>query len=279
MKIHAHILFFAMAIVLMSSCQKQQTKEKQMQAVNSKTASDILGNPKYLAISYGGYRTNTRKVQPSIDELREDLLIMAAMGIKVIRTYNVHFPHAKNILKAISELKREDPDFEMYVMLGAWIEAKNAFTDNPDKIRDEDGERYFPEIDTLFSNAIEIENAVNLAKQYPDIVKILAVGNEAMVHWATEYFVEPSVILKWVNHVQDLKKSGELPKNLWVTSSDNFAAWGGGDKVYHKEDLVKLVKAVDYISMHTYAYHDTHYTPEYWINDTCLLYTSDAADD
>ncbi len=57
---------------------------------------------------------------------------------------------------------------------------------------------------------------------------MIAVGNEAMVKWATAYYVQPSVILKWVNHLQDLKKKGELPKDLWITSSDNFASWGGG---------------------------------------------------
>ena len=35
-------------------------------------------------------------------------------------------------------------------------------------------------------------------REYPDIVKVLAVGNEAMVRWATSYYVQPSVILKWV---------------------------------------------------------------------------------
>ena len=33
-------------------------------------------------------------------------------------------------------------------------------------------------------NAGEIERAVALANKYPDIVKIIAVGNEAMVKWA-----------------------------------------------------------------------------------------------
>jgi hypothetical protein len=42
------------------------------------------------------------------------------------------------------------------------------------------------------------------------------------------YYVQPSVILKWVNHLQELKK-GKLDANLWITSSDNFASWGGGD--------------------------------------------------
>ena len=46
-----------------------------------KTAEQILGNPDYLAISYGGYRSNTREVQPSLEELKEDIRILHAMGI------------------------------------------------------------------------------------------------------------------------------------------------------------------------------------------------------
>jgi len=274
MKTNTNIILIALAVVLVFSCKNNQTKEQSMQSHKNIEAKDILGNPKYLAISYGAYRHNSRKVQPTISEIKEDLKIMAAMGIKVLRTYNVHFPHAENILKAITELKKEDSNFEMYVMLGAWIEAKHAFTEVTNKIRNQDGERYMPQIDKMIGNEPEIKNAVKLTKQYPEIVKVLAVGNEAMVHWATEYFVEPSIILKWVNYLQDLKSKGELPKELWITSSDNFAAWGGGDMVYHKQELVELVKAVDYISMHTYAYHDTHYSPDYWINDS-TVYDSD----
>ena len=37
------------------------------------TASEILGNPDYLAISYGGYRENTREIVPSIDQIKEDM--------------------------------------------------------------------------------------------------------------------------------------------------------------------------------------------------------------
>jgi len=268
MKVKTNIILLALTVMLVFSCKKDQTKQQLMQSQINITAKDILGNPECLAISYGAYRENSRKIQPTIPEIKNDLRIMSAMGIKILRTYNVHFPHAENILKAISELKKEDSNFEMYVMLGAWIEAKHAFTDVVEKIRNEDGERYMPQIDRMIGNESEIKEAIKLTKQYPDIVKILAVGNEAMIHWATEYFVEPSIILKWVNHLQDLKQRGELPKQLWITSSDNFASWGGGDGVYHTEDLVKLVKAVDYISMHTYAYHDTHYSPDYWVNDT-----------
>ena len=94
------------------------------------TAAQILGNPNFLAISYGGYREISRDVQPTISQLKEDMRILSAMGIKIIRTYNVQakFPHASNVLKAISELKKEDSGFEMYVMLGAWIDCLNAWT-------------------------------------------------------------------------------------------------------------------------------------------------------
>ncbi len=217
-------------------------------------AKDILGNPDYLAISYGGYRKSTRDIQPTAEEIKEDLKILHAMQIKVLRTYNVKLPHASNILKAISELKKEDPSFEMYVMLGAWIDCHNAWTDQePDH-----------EVESEH-NAAEIERAVALTKAYPDIVKIVAVGNEAMVNWATSYFVRPNVILKWVNHLQELKKNGELPKDLWITSSDDFSSWGAGDPIYRTEDLIELIKAVDYISMHTYPMHNSHYNPAFWL--------------
>ena len=220
------------------------------------TAADILGNPEYLAISYGGYRQKSRDIQPRISELKEDMKILSAMGIKILRTYNVQLQEAPNLLKAISELKKEDATFEMYVMLGAWIDCKNAWTDEAPN-HDIESEH----------NAAEIARAVALAKQYPDIVKIIAVGNEAMVKWATSYYVQPNVILKWVTHLQNLKKEGDLSKDLWITSSDDFSSWGGGDSSYHTPDLEKLIQAVDYISMHTYPMHNSHYNPDFWVVD------------
>jgi exo-beta-1,3-glucanase (GH17 family) len=217
------------------------------------TAKDILGNPYYQAICFGGYREKTREVQPTIEQLKEDLKILHDMGIRIVRTYNVHLPHASNVVRAIHELTTTDPSFEMYVMLGAWIDCKNAWTDQaPD---------HFAE---SARNEKEMATAIALANQYPDIIKILAVGNEAMVKWAERYYVQPSVILKWVTHAQQLKSEGKLNKDLWITSSDDFASWGGGDASYHTNDLENLIKAVDYISMHTYPYHNTHYNPAFW---------------
>jgi exo-beta-1,3-glucanase (GH17 family) len=241
------LLLLGFILTVLSACSLET-------ANRDKPAALILGNPDYVAISYGGYREKSREVQPTIAQLQEDMKILAAMGVKLLRTYNVHHDEAANLLEAIRLLKKQDADFEMYVMLGAWIDCQNAWTNLPHRIRNKESER----------NATEIERAVELTRQYPDIVKMIAVGNEAMVHWAWNYYVEPGIILKWVNYLQDLKQSGVLPKDLWITSSDNFASWGGGGVEYHKADLNRLIEAVDFISMHTYPMHDTHYNPDFW---------------
>ena len=46
-----------------------------------KSASELLGNPDYPAISYGGYRGKSREEQPDMAQLKEDIRIMHAMGI------------------------------------------------------------------------------------------------------------------------------------------------------------------------------------------------------
>jgi exo-beta-1,3-glucanase (GH17 family) len=250
-----YILNLILLVFLVMSCKENKQKERipNDQRQKEVTAKDILGNSNYLAISYGGYRKSSRDFQPTIGELKEDMKILHAMNIRILRTYNVQLAHTSNILKAIRELKNEDSTFEMYLMLGAWIDCKNAWTDKPvdHNIESE-------------NNAAEIDRAVSLAQEYPEIVKVIAVGNESMVKWATSYYVQPNVILKWVTHLQSLKEKGDLSKDLWITSSDNFASWGGGDPQYHVEDLTKLIKAVDYLSVHTYPMHDTHYNPVFW---------------
>ena len=241
--------FLMLLVAVLASC-GDAPKTEPMQ---DPSASDLLGNPNYPAISYGGYRGVSRSEQPTIAQLKEDMRILHAMGIRFLRTYNVQLPHASNVVKAIAELKHADPDFEMYVMLGAWIDCEGAWTGAPNHA-----------VQDFEANGEEIQRAVALTQQFPDIVKVIAVGNEAMVHWAASYFVAPEVILHWVNHLQGLKAEGVLPSDLWITSSDNFASWGGGGPEYHNADLDSLILAVDYVSMHTYPFHDTHYNPTFW---------------
>lgn len=112
---------------LLLSCQTDE--EEQEETLNPETpltAEDLLGNPDYLAISYGGYRETSLDIQPTVEELMEDLKLLAAMDIGLLRTYKLRYPHAENVVKAIHRLKQEDPSFEMYVMLGPWIRPRQS---------------------------------------------------------------------------------------------------------------------------------------------------------
>ncbi|MFZ5939544.1 MAG: exo-beta-1,3-glucanase [Bacteroidota bacterium] len=239
------LLFLLALILLLPACMRNEQKNL--------PASEILGNPSYPAVCYGGYRQSTRDSVPTVEQIREDLKILEAAGIRFVRTYNTQqYPHAARLLQAIRELKKEDPAFTMYVMLGTWIECAGAWTGTPDHTRGNE-----------INNSAEISAAVELARRYPDIVKVIAVGNEAMIHWASGYYVDPEVILRWVKHLQDLKKQGRLSDKIWITSSDNYEAWGGGE-AYRTPALAELVEAVDYISLHTYPYHETYYHPSFW---------------
>jgi exo-beta-1,3-glucanase (GH17 family) len=213
----------------------------------------LLGNNDYPAISFSGYRTLARTVEncPTIQEIQEDLKILSAMGIKLLRTYNTQeFPDAARTLQAIKELKQTDPNFEMYVMLGTWIRCKGAYGPTPDHTQ---GDAEW--------NKLEIDGAIELASQYPDVVKIVAVGNEAMVTWQA-HFVPPSVILSWVSYLKQARTTGKMPAKTLVTTSETWAALGGAES-YHNRDLVELLKQVDFVSLHTYAFHDTYYDPAF----------------
>lgn len=250
MKIFSNIILFLSLTIVTISCSTENETRKGLNL----SAEQILGNPDYLAMSYGGYRQNTRDIVPTVDELKDDMKILSAMGIKLLRTYNTQqYAHAANLLEAIKQLKDENPEFEMYVMLGTWIECKDAWTATADH-----------SLGNIENNTSEIKAAVDMANTYPDIVKMIAVGNEAMVQWAIKYFVYPNVILKWVDYLKDLRNKGEIPKDIWITSSDNYESWGGGSRVYKTDDLAALIKSVDFVSLHTYPFHDSHYNPAFW---------------
>ena len=241
---------------------KIQTNEKNNYVLDN--GQLLLGNKNIQAMSYSGYRKETRgkglpninDYCPTIDELKEDMRILSAMGIKLIRTYDTQeYDHAPRLVEAIHQIKQEDKNFEMYVMLGAWIQCKGAYTDKVDHtIEDEE------------FNILEMNTAIELAAKYPDIVKIIAVGNEAMVTWQA-HWVDSEIILKYVRYAKDAKTKAVngylLPKDVLLTSSDNFAVWGA-EEGYRKESLTELIKEIDFISLHTYPFHDTHYNSHFW---------------
>jgi len=234
-------------------------KDEKVMEGEAVTAEGILGDADYRAMSYSGWRTTRRasELSPTIPELKEDLRLMEAMGIRLIRTYNTQiYPQTERMLVAIRELREEDPEFEMYVMLGVWIQCVGAYGPNPDNTVEDEAQ-----------NRREIERAIELAGTFPEVVKIIAVGNEAMVTWQPHH-VAPAVIHKWVKVLQEAREEGLFDPETWITTSDNWAALGG-EASYRNEELLALLRSLDFISLHTYAFHDTYYYPTFdWALET-----------
>jgi len=254
-KLRGQFRIILLALVFfVAGCEQSAPSATMSEKTQTPSAAELFDSGALRAIAYGGYRSATRAVVPSVNEIKEDLKILSGLGFKMIRTYNTQqFDETRRIFLAIEALQAEDPSFEMYVMLGVWIDCAGAWTDAPNH-EGEDHE----------ANQREVDAAVQFAKAYSDIVKVIAVGNEAMVRWAVAYYVQPKVVLKWVQHFQALKQAGEIESEIWVTSSDNFASWGGGEVRYQTPTLDALILAVDFVSMHTYPFHDTHYNPAFW---------------
>ena len=253
---HRSIIIGAVVVgclgLLLSACGQDKTAPSADESLPNEALGNgqkLLGNSNYPAIAYSGHRKDIRSVEntPDIAETKEDLKILSAMGIKLIRTYNTTiFPHSARTLQAIRELRAEQPGFEMYVVLGAWIQCQGAFGEGVDHTVE----------DTEF-NRREIEKAIDLVREYPEVVKVIAVGNEAMVTWQM-HFVPAAAILKWVKFVKAARADGRIPAGTLVTTSDNWAALGG-EESYHNPDLVELLQQVDFLSLHTYAFHDSYY--------------------
>ena len=70
---HKVIRFHLIALLVCWFFISCNSTENQMIHNKEMTAKEILNNPKYLAISYGGYRENSRKIQPTVDEIKEDM--------------------------------------------------------------------------------------------------------------------------------------------------------------------------------------------------------------
>lgn len=184
--------------------------------------------PHGRAICYSGYRQdqNPRTGDfPSHAEVAEDLLILAKHW-QYLRLYDSS-THAEIVLEVID---REGLDFK--VMLGLDFGAEVSNPDCPW------GAEF--DIETLTENRRhndeQVDRAIELANEYPDIVFSVAVGNEAAVDW-TDHMVP---VDRLIAQVRKIKQAVAQP----VTSCDNYVPW--------LDKLEPLAAELDFISIHTY---------------------------
>jgi exo-beta-1,3-glucanase (GH17 family) len=176
------------------------------------------------AVAYGPHRDGQAPwgPQPSREQLREDLLLMAPRW-NLIRLYGAVSP-AESVL-AIIRAER----LPVRVMLGAWI----AVTER----RDSTGAvvEVFPA--AREANRAEMAAAVRLASEYAGIVVAISVGNETQVSWSDHRVPTDSLIadLRWV------RSRTRVP----VTTADDFNFW-------NKPGSRAVADEVDFIVMHAH---------------------------
>ena len=208
----------------------------------------MLKLPTGRAICYSGYRHGQNpgdQTYPSLDEIREDLLILQPHW-RLLRLYDCSL-HAERVLEVI---RRDGLDFQ--VMLGAYIGAEMNNFGCP-------WGATFTEAQleaSVAENEAEVGRLIALARRYEDTVFSVAVGNEATVDW-TDHFVP---VHRMIDHVRRVKAAVRQP----VTFCENYVPW------QHK--LRDLVAELDFISLHTYPVWEYKHIHE------ALAYTRDNFD-
>ena len=197
------------------------------------------------AICYSGFRDGQSPdagVFPSKAEITSDLELLQGHW-DALRLYACD-THTERVLAVIAE-----QGFAFKVMLGAYIAAEVSNPNCP-----WGGEYPAGELAAnKRKNQREIERAISLANQYPEIVDVVSAGNEATVDW-TDHLVSPESVTQYVAFLQQ-------HINQPVTFCENYVPWLG--------KLDALAEQVDLISIHTYPVW------EYKTIDEALAYTKE----
>ncbi len=187
-----------------------------------------------MAIAYSGFREGQHPdrgdgaVNPSREQILEDLVLLAAHDFRLIRLYD-----AGENSRTVLELIREH-DLPIKVLQGAWLRAELSNHDGCPWL-----DEPIPDAELAANaeeNAAEVLRAIELAREFPDIIAAVNVGNEALVDW-TDHLVPVDKVIDYVRQVR-----GGIVQP--VTVAENYAWWA--------RDGARLAAELDFVGVHTY---------------------------
>ena len=209
--------------------------------VQSPTSAEARGQPpealvagEVMAVAYSGFREGQHPdrgdgaVNPSAEEILEDLHILMAHDFRLIRVYD----SGENSRLTLELIRQHE--LPMKVLLGMWLNAE---------VSNHEGCPWLDEpipAATLDSNTAkneaELERGIALAKEFDDIVVAVNVGNEALVDW-NDHMVPVERVIDYVRRV---KTAIDQP----VTVAENYVWW--------TRKGAALAAEVDFLGVHTY---------------------------
>jgi exo-beta-1,3-glucanase (GH17 family) len=187
-----------------------------------------------MAVAYSGFRAGQHPdrgegaINPSREEILEDLHLLADNGFTLIRLYD-----AGANSEMVLELIREH-DMDIHVMLGLWLNAELSNHEGCPWLTEPIPETVLAA--NRLANQAEIQRGIALAKAYEDVVVSINVGNEALVSW-TDHLVPVSSVIDYVRQVK-------VAVNQSVTVAENYEWW--------IQDGQALAEEVDFLGVHSY---------------------------
>ena len=175
-------------------------------------------------VCYGPHRDGQRPggPSPSAAQIREDLHLMAGHW-DLIRIFG-----ASGFGRAMLEQIVRD-QLELKVMVGAWIDAESE--------RDDLGEVVQPLPENVAANEREVAAAIALARDFPEHVIAVAVGNETQVS-GSPYACDLDVL---VGHVRSVREAVPVP----VTTADDWRYWT-------RPESHRLAAELDFVLVHAH---------------------------
>ena len=181
------------------------------------------------AICYSGYRAGQSPrtgVCPSYVEVEEDLRILVKDGFGYIRMYEPN-AHARTVLRVIKDNK-----LPLRVMLG--IDPKREFNNIGCPWVKETLNAAHLQKNAAYNDRM-IRKLITLAKEYPEEIMCVSVGNENRPGWGADLVTEDRLI----EFARALRQGCSQP----VTYNEGTYEW---------LSLERLVNEIDVISIHSY---------------------------
>ena len=224
----------AIAIAAAGCASASQRPQTTIVAKPAEQPPDALVAGEVMAVAYSGFREGQHPdrgegaVNPSADEILEDLRILVAHDFRLIRLYD----SGENSALTVELIRKHR--LPIKVMLGIWLNAEFSnhegcqWLDEP-----------IPESELAANaekNADELRRGIALAQKFDDVIVSVNVGNEALIDW-NDHMVPVEKVISYVRQVK-----ASIPQS--VTVAENYVWW--------IHEGAELAEEVDFLGVHTY---------------------------